>query len=456
MKPTYKSMAAYLLGVHFQHLNHEGFKPQYDAWRKLIQENLDLLGIQLKMPATVNEYDLEKIKILSYVAQHLKRLREQYGGEVLAVTMFDFGYMPLDLVAASYYRYSTFDEQVTYFASVLLDFRIEAPTESLKRFLARETAWLMEQAASRSGSLDMNDAIAVALRLTNRVTQLARAADKLLVGVHFDNMPFRSVFLSFSTEDEKFAEKLYRALSEAGIRVWFAPHDMAPGKKLHHQIHQAIDRYDKLLLVLSEASMKSDWVSAELFRAREREQNEGVQMLFPVRIAHFDMIRKWTLFDADGGRDLAREVREYFIADFSQWTDDAILLNQAHQLIEALMVEDVQPDSIMYAAKSAATPSEEEKMTVMDVPLVADAAAMPMPLIDPKKRKAQVKRAPTKTPPKKATAEKAAKKTAKKSAKKSAAKKSKRAAKHSPATAGRKVAGKKKVAKKKKAKKSRR
>ena len=112
--------------------------------------------------------------------------------------------------------------------------------------------------------------------------------------------------------------------------------------------------------------------------------------------------------------------------------------------------------SITDAAKSAATPSEEEKMTVMDVPLVADAAAMPMPLVAPKKRKARVKRAPIKTPPKKAAAEKAAKKTAKKSAKKSAAKKSKRAAKHSPATAGRKVVGKKKVAKKKKAKKSRR
>jgi hypothetical protein len=112
--------------------------------------------------------------------------------------------------------------------------------------------------------------------------------------------------------------------------------------------------------------------------------------------------------------------------------------------------------SITDAAKSAVTPSEEEKVTVMDVPLVADAAIMPLPLVVPKKRKAQVKRPPTKTPPKKATAEKAAKKTVKKSAKKSAAKKSKRAAKHSPATAGRKAVGKKKVAKKKKAKKSRR
>jgi hypothetical protein len=109
------------------------------------------------------------------------------------------------------------------------------------------------------------------------------------------------------------------------------------------------------------------------------------------------------------------------------------------------------------AAKSAATPSEEEKMTVMDVPLVADAAAMPMPLVAPKKRKAPVKRAP----PKKATAKKAAKKTSKKSA----AKKSKKAAKRSPAkktksSAGQKAIGKKKtakkVAKKKKVKKPRR
>jgi hypothetical protein len=111
--------------------------------------------------------------------------------------------------------------------------------------------------------------------------------------------------------------------------------------------------------------------------------------------------------------------------------------------------------SITDAAKSAATPSEEAKMTVMDVPLAAEAAAMPLPLVAPRQRKARVKRAPMKTPPKKAAAEKAAKKAAKKSAKKSAAKKSKKA-NHSPATAERKIVRKKKVAKKKKATKSRR
>jgi hypothetical protein len=126
-------------------------------------------------------------------------------------------------------------------------------------------------------------------------------------------------------------------------------------------------------------------------------------------------------------------------------------------LVEKTIKVKDMASSVTDAAKSAATPSEEEKMTVMDVPLVADAAAMPMPLVAPKKRKAPVKRAP----PKKATAKKAAKKTSKKSA----AKKSKKAAKRSPAkktksSAGQKAIGKKKtakkVAKKKKVKKPRR
>jgi len=134
--------------------------------------------------------------------------------------------------------------------------------------------------------------------------------------------------------------------------------------------------------------------------------------------------------------------------------DDKYDKSRIEKAIEA--VKDMV-SSVTDAAKSAATPSEEEKMTVMDVPLVADAAAMPMPLVAPKKRKAPVKRAP----PKKATAKKAAKKTSKKSA----AKKSKKAAKRSPAkktksSAGQKAIGKKKtakkVAKKKKVKKPRR
>ena len=44
-------------------------------------------------------------------------------------------------------------------------------------------------------------------------------------------------------------------------------------------------------------------------------------MPFPITLVPFDQIRAWKLFDADRGIDSAREIREYFIPDFSNWKD---------------------------------------------------------------------------------------------------------------------------------------
>jgi hypothetical protein len=42
-------------------------------------------------------------------------------------------------------------------------------------------------------------------------------------------------------------------------------------------------------------------------------------MLFPVSLVGFEKVRDWECFDADTGKDSAREIREYFIPDFSEW-----------------------------------------------------------------------------------------------------------------------------------------
>jgi hypothetical protein len=68
--------------------------------------------------------------------------------------------------------------------------------------------------------------------------------------------------------------------------------------------------------------MASEWVKAEIFKAREREIKEKRPILFPIRLCSFEALRDWTLLDADTGRDLAREIREYFIPDFSNWEDN--------------------------------------------------------------------------------------------------------------------------------------
>lgn len=51
-----------------------------------------------------------------------------------------------------------------------------------------------------------------------------------LVGTAFE---FYSCFISYSTKDQEFADRLYTDLQANGVRCWFAPHHVQAGKKLH-------------------------------------------------------------------------------------------------------------------------------------------------------------------------------------------------------------------------------
>jgi uncharacterized protein YjbI with pentapeptide repeats len=130
---------------------------------------------------------------------------------------------------------------------------------------------------------------------------------------------FYSCFISYSTKDQEFADRLYADLQAQGVRCWFAPHDIKGGRKIHEQVDEAIKIYDKLLLILSDASMNSNWVKTEIANAHARETQQNRQMLFPITLAPFERIKGWKLFDADTGIDSAREIREYFIPDFCNW-----------------------------------------------------------------------------------------------------------------------------------------
>ena len=67
--------------------------------------------------------------------------------------------------------------------------------------------------------------------------------------------------------------------------------------------------------------MNSEWVKTEIAKARKREVEEKKKVLFPLRLVSFETIRDWECFDADTGKDSAREIREYFIPDFSNWKE---------------------------------------------------------------------------------------------------------------------------------------
>ena len=121
-----------------------------------------------------------------------------------------------------------------------------------------------------------------------------------------------SCFISYSTKDQEFAERIHADLQNKGVRCWFAPHDMPIGGKILDEIDAAIRLRDKLLLILSEHSIKSDWVEDEVTKAFEEERNRGQIVLFPIRLddAVIDTNEAW-----------AAKLRARNIGDFRRWTD---------------------------------------------------------------------------------------------------------------------------------------
>jgi hypothetical protein len=157
-------------------------------------------------------------------------------------------------------------------------------------------------------------------------------------------LEFYSCFISYSTKDQEFGDRLHADLQTKGVRCWFAPHDVQAGRKLHEQIDEAIRIYDKLLLLLSPASMNSEWVKTEISKARKRELRENRRMLFPIRLVDFDTLREWECFDPDTGKDSAREIRDYYIPDFSRWkTDHDAYKREFDKLLRDLQAKDDNP-----------------------------------------------------------------------------------------------------------------
>lgn len=156
---------------------------------------------------------------------------------------------------------------------------------------------------------------------------------------------FYSLFISHSSRNKDFAQKLHDDLQANGVRCWLDNEDMKGGRKLEEQIDKAIRSHERMLLVISPESIASPWVSTEIAKARKIEDEEGRQVLFPIRLCGMEEIKKWKEFDADIGKDSAKEIREYMIPDFSDWKNPASYQKAFEKLLRDLK-GDPRPISI--------------------------------------------------------------------------------------------------------------
>ena len=77
--------------------------------------------------------------------------------------------------------------------------------------------------------------------------------------------------------------------------------------------------------------------------ARQKELTEKRRVLFPISLVPFEKIRDWKSFDAGAGKDSAREIREYFIPDFSNWKDNDVYQRAWQRLLMDLKSEKAGP-----------------------------------------------------------------------------------------------------------------
>lgn len=137
-----------------------------------------------------------------------------------------------------------------------------------------------------------------------------------------------SLFISYCHKDAVFADAIGDHLDKKGVRYWRDIQDAVAGK-LERQIDRSMRLNPTVVLVLSEHSVRSDWVEWEADKGRQLEKELGRDVLCPVALDD-----SWKTCDWPG--PLRKQIMKYNILDFSNWRDPASFDRQFKKLLDGL------------------------------------------------------------------------------------------------------------------------
>lgn len=158
---------------------------------------------------------------------------------------------------------------------------------------------------------------------------IARVAGNL--GLRTDKREdFYSCFISYSSADKDFAVKLHDDLQQVGVRTWLDAKEMSAGERILDQIDHSIQAHDKILVVLSRASIGSSWVEQEVRRASELERHRKEPVLFPIKLDDANLHAEAT--------EALQKLRTRYILDFSEWQDTAQYRRSFSKLVRDLAI----------------------------------------------------------------------------------------------------------------------
>src|SRR5437667_4390118 len=88
------------------------------------------------------------------------------------------------------------------------------------------------------------------------------------------------VFLSHSSKDVRFTNRLAKPLEARGVNSFFSKKNLRGAQEWHDELGGALKRCDWFLLVLSPESVRSTWVKRELVYALQEHRLE--ERIIPV------------------------------------------------------------------------------------------------------------------------------------------------------------------------------
>jgi hypothetical protein len=144
---------------------------------------------------------------------------------------------------------------------------------------------------------------------------------------------YRSVFISYSSKDKVFAEKLHHDLQNQGVHCWSAQKDLKIGDKIRYRVEDAISDHDTLLVVISESAVTDLWVESEIHAVLEKEQAGDGWLLLPIVLDENAKQHPATL--PPWARDI---LRQRHVGDFTRWQNESEYQRMLSALLDALKV----------------------------------------------------------------------------------------------------------------------
>ncbi len=97
------------------------------------------------------------------------------------------------------------------------------------------------------------------------------------------------IFISYSHQDKAFVDELAKQLVRHHVNIWLDRWELSIGDSILEQVQSAIDESSALLVVLSQASVKSEWCKRELSSGLLKELEERRVFVMPVLLDDCDI-----------------------------------------------------------------------------------------------------------------------------------------------------------------------